>query len=84
MDKKTGRTLRVWIPRESVEAYARKRGRPLAVVTDPPFAGPRRGAARPPTENYWREIAEELSRQNLELQVRLRELEAALAERGSE
>lgn len=35
------------------------------------------------TEIYWREIAEELSRQNLELQVRVRELEAALAERAS-
>jgi hypothetical protein len=34
-------------------------------------------------QTIWRELAEELSRENLELKARVRELEQRLARRGS-
>ena len=81
-DKKTGRVTAVWVPRSELEGYAQRRG--ITLEDAEPSTATRGQAPRTPAtksaagDEPWRTVLEELSEENLQLRLRVAELEAQL------
>jgi hypothetical protein len=90
VNKKSGRVLRVWIPKTDLEEYARQRKLTLsgsaptrAATSKRPASPPRKragGASAQAQQTIWQEMAEQQAQEILRLKVRIRELEGELAE----